>query len=67
MNPTLKVCQLQPIGLRQTREVDSALETYMTCAGHYGIKPFVYQKFIKRNKCIYKSNYRLEIELMHLF
>ena len=67
MNPTLKVCQLQPISLCQTKEVESALKTYMACVDQYEIKPFVYKKFITRIKRIHKSNCRLEIKLVHLF
>ena len=38
----------------------------MTCMGHYEIKPPIYEKFIKENKCIC-ANGMLENEHMSLY
>ena len=36
-----------------SRGVDSALETLITCVGHYEIKPPLYENFTEKNKCIH--------------
>ena len=35
--------------------VYSSLQTQMTCVGRYEIKPLIYEKFIKKNKCIHTN------------
>ena len=53
------------MGMRP-RGLDSSLETWMIFVGHYEFKPPIYQKVIKKNKCI-RTNGMLENGLMYLY